>query len=262
MQRMMFTRSDLSRTGGLTVVDVRRLAAVAPGSGQVQGLQVGHYGFGDDNDLDTRLHIEGAIEDLRLASHTRNEALGIGRTFIDTMKTEAKTQLLGVAKPLLTAAQFNDFQRAVDEPAPRVVIPMLMPRAVALPPNSTAAQQAEAIRATTERMVVFARHGNLVRVVAKYALPASKQRTLMSAVQRFVGHDRLTDADRSLLLARMEGVLSDQQRDDLRAALERRPIVKQGVAAPMVAVNRVGIPQQSVTVVPPRFGVQNLVLDR
>jgi hypothetical protein len=261
MQRTLFTRSDLSKGGGLTVVDVRRLAAFAPAPTQVRGLQVGHYGFGDDNDLDTRLHIEGAIEDLRLASTTRDEALGIGRTFIDTVKAQAKSELLAAARPLLTAEQFADFKVAVDQPAPRVVMPNLvtMPRAVAPSPDP---QQAEAMRAMVERMTMAARRGNLARATAKYALAPGRQRAMLSAIQKFEAHDRLTADDRSALLAQLQGILSDQDRDDLRAALERRPIVKRGGAVTNVAVNRVVNPQQSITIVPSQFGVQNLVLNR
>jgi hypothetical protein len=51
---------------------------------------------------------------------------------------------------------------------------------------------------------------------------------LQAALDEFKTHDRLNDADRSTLLDQLSGVLTDQEREDLRAALERRPILKQG----------------------------------
>ena len=45
---------------------------------------------------------------------------------------------------------------------------------------------------------------------------------------------RLTDADRSELLDQMNGILTDEERDNLRAALERRPLVKAGIVGGIV----------------------------
>jgi hypothetical protein len=54
----------------------------------------------------------------------------------------------------------------------------------------------------------------------------------------------------------MRAVLNDEQRDDLRAALERRPIIKQGGFAGAVALSRV-VPAPPL---PPQSKVMDLVL--
>jgi hypothetical protein len=41
----------------------------------------------------------------------------------------------------------------------------------------------------------------------------------------------MDDAQRSALVERMKGILSEDDRDDFHAALLRRPVVKVGVAA-------------------------------
>ena len=67
----------------------------------------------------------------------------------------------------------------------------------------------------------------LTLVIAAFNLEPEQSRQASEAVERFISHDRLSDADRTALLGRMGDLLSVQERDDLRAALERRPIIKQ-----------------------------------
>jgi hypothetical protein len=46
-----------------------------------------------------------------------------------------------------------------------------------------------------------------------------------SALERFKARLRPNDAERSVLLAQLRGILDDEQLDNFRAALERRPVV-------------------------------------
>ena len=84
----------------------------------------------------------------------------------------------------------------------------------------------------------------------------------MEAIHRFraAQSDQMTESDRALLVERMKGILDDEQREDLRAALDRRPIVKQ---TGFTLVNAV----RDVRVVPatqpgPTFQIQNLLLTK
>jgi len=97
---------------------------------------------------------------------------------------------------------------------------------------------------------------NLARLVAQYQISAAARRQLQAALVRFKAHDRLSDAERTTLVRQMRGVLNEQERDDLRAALERRPIIKQqGLVAGLIPNQRpVAVPA------PPAFKVQDLVL--
>jgi len=68
----------------------------------------------------------------------------------------------------------------------------------------------------------------LTAAIAAFSLEPEQNRQATAAVEQFIARDRLSDADRTALLDRMGNLLSVQERDDLRAALERRPIIKQG----------------------------------
>jgi len=228
-------RADTSKDQSLDASEVLRLAQRPPVMVTAQrGFEPGHYGFGEDVGLDTRLHIEGAIEDLRLAARKRDEALGIGRRFVDEVNAQAKADLLKTAEPLLTAEQLADFKAIVDRPAGQTVIPQELVQSQ----GATRQQLEETLRAVVERLATAQQRANLAALVTKYPLGPDDQKTLQAAVERFQAHDQLNDDERSLLLARLHTVLSDQEREDLRAALERRPIVKQnGLAGKTISVS-------------------------
>jgi hypothetical protein len=235
-----FSRADTSRDGALDADEVLRLAQRPPVVVAAGGLQAGHYGFGEDFGLDTRLHIEGAIEDLRLAADRRNEALSIGHRFIDAVNAQAKADVLSAAEPLLTAEQFADFKVIVDQPNRPVAFTDSEARlradlsGLALTQQQTTDPEAT-LRTLMERVSLISRRGNLTAVIQKYFLPADEQQKLQAAVQRFQTHDRLSETERTALLNELRGVLNEQERDDLRAALERRPIIKQeGVTATVI----------------------------
>jgi len=111
----------------------------------VRGFQAGHYGFGDESGVSSRLHIGGALEDLKLASPAREKAAAIVMAFVSALEKKARTDLL----------------KDMDG-------------------------------------------------------------------QRFRNRLRPGDAERSELLDQLKGILSDEERDDFRAALERRPVAKAG----------------------------------
>jgi hypothetical protein len=72
--------------------------------------------------------------------------------------------------------------------------------------------------------------------VAAYHLTAEQTSQARAALERFNSRRRLGDAERSVLLDRMAGILSNEERDDFRAALERRPVVKAGSGIRKVAL--------------------------
>ena len=219
----LFARADASKDGTLDADEVRRFAQRPPVRVVASNLiEPGHYGFGDDFGLDTRLHFDSAIEDLRLASGKQNEALGIGRQFIDRVNAEAKADVLAAAEPILSAEQFADFKATVEQ------VPGNSPLLAA----STSIQSRDDIHTVlnslNEQLRLVRQRNDLSAVVSTYQLGDSERRTLMNAVQRFQSLDTLTPDVRSALLQELHDVLSDQEREDLGAALERRPIVKQG----------------------------------
>jgi hypothetical protein len=252
----IFARADVTKDGALDANEVLRLAEKPAPQVAVRGLQEGHYGFGDENDFDSRLHLDGAIEDLRLASATRDKALGIGHRYLDSVKAKAKADLFATAEPLLNADQFADFKLAITDPGRQAMVtqPLLIPPPVVGPQTPAESQQ---VRVTLEQLKLTAQRGNLGRLITAYGLSPDATQKMLAAVDRFKAHDHLSDAERSALLTQLRGVLTDQDRDDLRAALERRPIVKQGTNVAFRIVQRVGPPAPPA---PQQFGVQDLVL--
>jgi len=235
----LLTRGDVSRDGGLDSSEVRRLAeSPAPQVVLQNGLQVGHYGFGDGFDFDTRLHIDGAIEDLRLASDTTSKAREIAHTFLSTIDANATTDLMATMKGLLSAEQFSAVKAAVEGQ-----------------PMTVAAVQRDGVTffgataeeaAGQERVVTVLRRGgkpNLAGYIKRFDLEAGRNQQALAAVELFDARNlhRLTDTDRPVLLAQLSGLLNDEQRDDLRAALERRPLVKQQQLQPAVVTAELSV---------------------
>ena len=213
----LLARIEVFTTGdGLDEKEIRRLAENPVARPETFVLQAGHYGFGEDSGFDTRLHIESAIEDLRLASATRDKALDIGHEFADRAKEQARAELLNALTPLLT-----------DDQMAKVVAVLNLKARIGLPNDSDAARAATlmAMIARAERQL---QQVQLAAAVASFRLEPEQDRQAKAAIETFTSHERLSDADRTALLGQMRDLLSDQERDDLRAALERRPIIKQG----------------------------------
>jgi hypothetical protein len=70
---------------------------------------------------------------------------------------------------------------------------------------------------------------DLGRHIEQYALPPPQKAFALAAIQRFKNQLRPGDAERSALLEQMQDILGDEELDNFRAALERRPMVKAGL---------------------------------
>src|SRR6187549_771697 len=82
MQHLL-TRGAVGEDGVLDRAELRRLAETPPAQLVTAGVQPGRYGFGDGFGFDSKLHIEGAIDDLRLAGDARRKAFEIAKAFHD-----------------------------------------------------------------------------------------------------------------------------------------------------------------------------------
>ena len=248
----MLTRGDKDKNQVLDAKEVRQLAA-SPVSrpAAAREFQPGQYGFGDSVGLDSRLHIEGAIDDLRLAQKDRDTAVEIARRFHDARDKQAKSDLLETMGRMLTSGALEDFITSLDRQPARVV---RFSPGVAAGAFSLAA---EAPLRQLEAALTRARAAtNAARLIDKYGLQVAEQEKARVAIGLFTERTsgQLTDADRSALLNELQSVLDDEQLDDLRAALDRRPIVKQG--GHTFVVNG----QQMVFPAPQGVRTQNLVL--
>src|SRR5688572_11115118 len=116
MQHLL-TRGTVGEDGVLDRTEVRRLAETPPPQVITAGIQPGRYGFGDGFGFDTTLHIEGAIDDLRLAGDARRKAFEIARAFQAERTSRASDDLIGTMTKLLTADQLADFRKELEGPA-------------------------------------------------------------------------------------------------------------------------------------------------
>jgi hypothetical protein len=68
-------------------------------------------------------------------------------------------------------------------------------------------------------------------LVAAFQLGNEQATRASEIIAQFQRQGGLTDVARTALVQQMDGLLSDEERVDLRAALERRPVVKQGLVS-------------------------------
>jgi hypothetical protein len=98
-------------TEAIDAKQIRQLALSPASNAQFGGLQAGHYGFADFNNFDTRLHIDSAIDDLRLASDVSEKAKSIAYDVQATSGERARAHLLSTMKAILRPEQFESFKR-------------------------------------------------------------------------------------------------------------------------------------------------------
>jgi hypothetical protein len=202
----LLERGDRDDDGRLDRAEVRALASAPPRSTVSVGFPFSSsYTFGDQIGLSSRAHVEGALEDLRLDDAAHGRALGIVATFMDALEAHAAARLLDEMAPLLTAAQLSDVRDAVESRGDRQPLPRWVPDVDA------------------RRVVVFSR--GLEQRIAQYRLPLEEREAALAAVARYRDTIRPGDAERPVLVAALGDVLDDGQRENLEAALARRPVV-------------------------------------
>jgi hypothetical protein len=207
-------RGDADLSGALDATEIRTLALRPANAATVRGFQhTGGYTFGDEAGVSSRMHIEGAIDDLRLPSDTRDQALAVARTFVDARETDVTAKLISELEGVFTSDQLARLKTALTDQGVSRFIALAQPNE------------------TTLRVFLTGTNGGS-RIDVDGLAPAQKARAI-DAIARFRKF-RLGDADRSELLDQMKGILNDEERDNLRAALERRPLVKSGVVAGFV----------------------------
>ena len=209
MQHLV-TRGDADGSGSLDGNEIRSLAGDPPTPITPGGFPFsGHYAFGDLSGVSSRSHIEGAIDDLRLPGSIREQAHAVATTFVDTLDEAAVVSLLQEMEDVLTLAQLADFTIAVDREFRSGLVVTRFAGAVT-PVNGD-------VRAIVVLTDPFDRR------VAEYELSPEQQARARAVLERF--RARFGDAERSALEERLADILSDEERADFRAALERRPLV-------------------------------------
>jgi hypothetical protein len=181
---------DASRDGALDLGEIRAMVAV-PRSTTITGAGFpGGYMFGDQFELSSRSRVLGAFDDLRLQDSVREGALPIVTRFMDELERQAAAALLKDMEILVTTNQLARLTAAVDG-------------------------QVDA-RLTTA----------LSSMIRQFNLPSLHHGLALDALKTFKERLRFGDAQRTALVDELKGTLTDEERDNFRAALERRPLMK------------------------------------
>ena len=220
----LVARGDKTGDGMLDATEIRHLTEAPP---QVPVLfrsaQPGGYGFGDTSgSLSTRTHIENTIEDLRLAPHANEEAKRVAAAFADELEAAALANMRKSFAAVLTAEQLANLETDIkrDGAASHTF------RIVAT--NGTA--QTFVLSTTTNGNTTAIRRLGLPQ-------PIEQLKTVTAAFETYRTDTQLDDARRAALADRLSGILTDDESDNFRAALARRPLVKAtGIAGMSVAL--------------------------
>ena len=209
--------ADASGDRALDREEIRALARPAPGvamaatvPGQRFGGGGGGYAFGDQVGLSTRSHVEGALDDLRLQASTQQKALAIVRPFMDRLEADASAVLFKEVEGLLLPQQLSSLKAAIDRQLSSRNAPLQM---VTRPDGSKV-------------NFVFNKGPDPAMLLNVFNLPGQKAVAAKAALDGFKERIRPSAAESAALLDELTGVLSDEERENYGAALQRRPLVK------------------------------------
>jgi hypothetical protein len=229
--RPVVARGDTNGDGALDRAEIQALAVAPPApmqTGRVFARQ-GGYSFGDDAGLSSKSHIEGALDDLRLTADKKERTLPIVRTYVDMVEHAATADLISQMEPLLSLEQLAAFTTALNQ----------KPRQMTLRANTG-----------DSRVFVMNAGSDLAGRVDAMQLGAPRNEQARNAIEQFKTRIRLgNEPERAGLLARLKNLLNDEELDNYRAALERRPVVANGPQ--FVAFNDVVLRNRIIDVVKP-----------
>ena len=211
--RPLVARGDRNGDDALDRSEIQSLA-VAPlavaQNGRFVARQGGGYSFGDGDSLSSKNHIEGALEDLRLASDTKERALPIIRSYAETVEAAAKAELSSRMEPLLSREQLIVFNTMLNADQRRQIVL-----------KSPTGEQ--------RQVFISSGRGDLTQRVDAMNLGADRTGQAHQAIEQFKTRLRLGDElDRAGLLARLKPLLGPEELENYGAALARRPVVANG----------------------------------
>jgi hypothetical protein len=123
---------------------------------------------------------------------------------------------------VLKADQLRDFKAAIEQPGRiEAFFALLTPRGI----RGTCSGSSTSIFCNPTVLTITSPGGSSDAAAASNASFTLPPIETLAAVQRVQALLRPSDVERSELLEQLNGILSDEERDNFRAALERRPLV-------------------------------------
>jgi hypothetical protein len=185
------------------------LAATFPGFRG--GGPGGGYTFGDQVSLSTRAHVEGALDDLRLTPVQHRQALAIVRPFMDALEADAEAALLRELEGLMSPGQLGSFKVMLER---RMTGGNVMPAQIIT--------RSDGVKVNVARFF----GPDLSQMINSFALPPDRTSLALASLDSFKARIRPGEPERVALLRQLKAVLSDEERENFGAALQRRPLVK------------------------------------
>jgi hypothetical protein len=204
--------ADVSGDRALDRAEIRAMATPRPvpaaAAATTPGFRAGGggYTFGDQVSLSTRSHVEGALDDLRLPSSTHQRALAIVNPFMDRLEADASVVLLRELEGVMSPAQLGSFKVLFDRQMSGKVPVMRRPDGA--------------------KLTFFRMGPDLAQMINGFHLPLDRTAAALAALEDFKARIRPAGAERKALLDELKSVLSDEERENFGAALQRRPLVK------------------------------------
>ena len=208
-------RGDANGDGCLDRSELLTLATAKPAVAVVRGFGHGSYMIGPDTEVSSRLHLEGALDDLRLEVVRKEPALAIVTTFSQTLDADAQAELLDVMKAILNPEQLTTFTTALEQErrmgAQRVV--------------TSTDQQSKTVR--------FGALAMSERSVATFRLSPEANGRAMAALKHYRSRLRPNETDRVELGRQLASVLTQEESENFLAAIARQPVAAAGGFAVM-----------------------------
>ena len=211
------TGGALDRDAVRARVTTAPVAATATGGGFQRFGGGGGYTFGDQISLSTRPHVDGALDDLRLPTLTRERAQAINTPFMEKLEAASTEKLVADLHFVLTVPQLTSLRMQIDRQLS----------------NRPGAANHVVRSSDGKTFQVFMGGPDLAQRISAFGLPPEQTKQALAAFEDFKERIRPGEAARTELLAQLTEVLSDEERDNFGAALARRPLVKSGVPGMM-----------------------------
>jgi hypothetical protein len=206
-------RGDANRDGCLDRSELQTLAHAKPAAPVVRGFGHGSYVVGPNAEVSSRLHLEGAIDDLRLEAARKATALGIVTTFSQALDTNAQAELLDVLKEILTPEQLTTFTRTLEQE------------------RRMGAQRVVSFVTSPDQPAKIVRFGSLAlseRSVATFKLGPEANGRAIEALKQYRSRLRPNETDRVELGRQLASVLTEEESEDFLAAIARQPVAEAG----------------------------------